>query len=419
MLLVAIIVWAVLVGACFAWALICALRTFRRARAAQATLQSRIAVLEAEGLATLETRSAELNAKVAQMQRALEGLERSLAGPRGADDAGRRRRGRAAGGAPDRASMSRRVGAVDIGTNSTRLLVADVSAGGGIAEVERLLEITRLGDRVDAERRLTDEGIARVRAALARYAARAATLEAEPVLAVATSAVRDAENGREFLAEAAAAHGFVPRLLTGEEEAEMTYRGVCSRQAVGAGTLICDIGGGSTELILGGTGRRPRPRQPRHRLCAPVRAPSAHRSAHRGRARRAAGRGGRALPARLTGEARELVGVAGTVTTLATIDMGLEFEIPEAIDGHRLPAEAVDRLLGELAALPLAQRRLVRGLMPERAPTIVAGSVILSAVVAATGAGAVVVSERDILHGAVLAAADILDAGNPKERESS
>lgn len=315
--------------------------------------------------------------------------------------------------------MSRRVGAVDIGTNSTRLLVADVSAGGGIAEVERLLEITRLGDRVDAERRLTDEGIARVRAALARYAARAATLEAEPVLAVATSAVRDAENGREFLAEAAAAHGFVPRLLTGEEEAEMTYRGVCSRQAVGAGTLICDIGGGSTELILGGPeGVRDRASldigcvrlSERHLHTDP---PTAAELAAL-RAEAAA-----ALPPRLTGEARELVGVAGTVTTLATIDMGLEFEIPEAIDGHRLPAEAVDRLLGELAALPLAQRRLVRGLMPERAPTIVAGSVILSAVVAATGAGAVVVSERDILHGAVLAAADILDAGNPKERESS
>jgi exopolyphosphatase / guanosine-5'-triphosphate,3'-diphosphate pyrophosphatase len=302
--------------------------------------------------------------------------------------------------------MTRRVGAVDIGTNSTRLLVADVSESGGIAEVERLLEITRLGDRVDAERRLTDAAIARVDAVLERYAARAATLEAESVLAVATSAVRDAANGREFLAGAATRHGLVPRLLTGEEEAELTYRGVCSRQAVAAGTLICDIGGGSTELILGGTDgvhdrasldigcvrlseRHLHADPPTPAQIGAVRAEAAH-----------------ALPARLTAAARGLVGVAGTVTTLATIDMGLECEIPEAIDGHHLPAEAVERLLGELAALPLERRRRVRGLMPERASTIVAGSAILSAIVAATGAGVVVVSERDILHGAVLAAAN-------------
>jgi exopolyphosphatase / guanosine-5'-triphosphate,3'-diphosphate pyrophosphatase len=302
--------------------------------------------------------------------------------------------------------MSRRVGAVDIGTNSTRLLVADVSESGGIAEVERLLEITRLGDRVDAERRLTDTAIARVDAVLERYAARAATLEAESVLAVATSAVRDAANGREFLAGAATRHGLVPRLLTGEEEAELTYRGVCSRQAVAAGTLICDIGGGSTELILGGPdGVRDRAsldigcvRLSERHLHADPPTP-----AQIGAVRSEAAD---ALPARLTDAASGLVGVAGTVTTLATIDMGLECEIPEAIDGHHLSAEAVERLLGELAALPLEQRRRVRGLMPERAPTIVAGSAILSAIVAATRAGVVVVSERDILHGAVLAAAD-------------
>jgi exopolyphosphatase / guanosine-5'-triphosphate,3'-diphosphate pyrophosphatase len=311
--------------------------------------------------------------------------------------------------------MSRRVGAVDIGTNSTRLLVADVSESGGIAEVERLLEITRLGDRVDAERRLTDEGIARVDAVIGRYAARAAVLEAEPLLAVATSAVRDATNGREFLAQMADRHGLVARLLTGEEEAEMTYRGVCSRQAVEAGTLICDIGGGSTELILGGpAGVRDRAsldigcvRLSERHLHADPPTPAEVDAV---RAEAAA-----ALPARLTGAATALVGVAGTVTTLATIDMGLECEIPEAIDGHELPADAVERLLGELAAMPLERRRLVRGLMPERASTIVAGSAILAAIVAATRAGAVVVSERDILHGAVLAAAN----HHPKERESS
>ncbi len=301
--------------------------------------------------------------------------------------------------------MTRRVGAVDIGTNSTRLLVADVSGEGGIAEAERLLEITRLGDRVDADGRLSDAAIARVDAVLERYAARAEELEAETVLAVATSAVRDAENGRAFLDGTVARHGFQPRLLTGEEEAEMTYRGVCSRQAVDESVLICDIGGGSTELILGG----PEGVTDRASLdigCVRM----SERHLHDDPPTRAQLDALRAevdatLPQHLAGAARGLVGVAGTVTTLATIDMGLEVELPEVIDGHRLPAASVEGLLDELATLPLERRRVVRGLMPQRAPTIVAGAVILSAIVRATGADAVVVSERDILHGAALAAA--------------
>jgi exopolyphosphatase/guanosine-5'-triphosphate,3'-diphosphate pyrophosphatase len=204
---------------------------------------------------------------------------------------------------------------------------------------------------------------------------------------VATSAVRDAENGRCFLAETVARHGFEPRLLTGEEEAEMTYRGVCSREAVAESVLICDIGGGSTELILGG-GNGVVDRASLNIGCVRMSERHLHDDPPTQAqldALRAEVDG--ALPERLTGAARGLVGVAGTVTTLATIDMGLEVELPEIIDGHRLPARAVE------------------GLMPQRAPTIVAGAVILSAIVRATRADAVVVSERDILHGAVLAAA--------------
>jgi len=144
-----------------------------------------------------------------------------------------------------------RVGAVDMGTNSTRLLVADVD-GADLAEVERLLRITRLGDRVDADGRLSDAGMERVHTVLEGYAARARELGAERVLATATSAVRDADNGSEFLADVRQQHGFETRLLSGREEAELTYRGVTSRLAAGPGTLVCDIGGGSTELVLGG-----------------------------------------------------------------------------------------------------------------------------------------------------------------------
>src|SRR5204863_4542131 len=136
-----------------------------------------------------------------------------------------------------------------MGTNSTRLLVADIE-GGELTEVERLLRITRLGDRVDADGRLSEASMDRVHAVLESYARTARELGAERVLATATSAVRDAANGRGFLAEVARRHGFDTRLLTGREEAELTYRGVTSRLSAGPGTLICDIGGGSTELIL-------------------------------------------------------------------------------------------------------------------------------------------------------------------------
>jgi exopolyphosphatase/guanosine-5'-triphosphate,3'-diphosphate pyrophosphatase len=297
-----------------------------------------------------------------------------------------------------------RVGAVDMGTNSTRLLVADVD-GAGLAEVERLLRITRLGDRVDADGRLSDAGMGRVHAVLEGYAARARELGAERVLATATSAVRDSKNGGEFLAEVQRRHGFETRLLTGREEAELTYRGVTSRLAAGPGTLVCDIGGGSTELVLGG----PDGVVDATSLdmgCVRMSERYLHSDPPTGaevEALREAAAG--LLPREITSRASTLVGVAGTVTTLATIDLGLEHEIPEEIDGHALEAATVEALLGQLAAVSLAERREVRGLMPERAPTIVAGAAIAAEVLRATGAGWMLVSERDILHGAALAAA--------------
>ena len=292
-----------------------------------------------------------------------------------------------------------------MGTNSTRLLVADVD-GADLAEVERLLRITRLGDRVDADGRLSDAGMERVHTVLEGYAARARELGAERVLATATSAVRDADNGSEFLAGVRRRHGFETRLLSGREEAELTYRGVTSRLAAGPGTLVCDIGGGSTELVLGGPAGvldatsldvgcvRMSER------CLRSDPPTAAELAELREAVAAL------LPREITSRTSTLVGVAGTVTTLATIDLGLDREIPEEIDGHALEAATVEALLGQLAAVPLAERREVRGLMPERAPTIVAGAAIAAEVLRATGSGRMLVSERDILHGAALAAAD-------------
>jgi exopolyphosphatase/guanosine-5'-triphosphate,3'-diphosphate pyrophosphatase len=272
--------------------------------------------------------------------------------------------------------------------------------------VERLLRITRLGDRVDADGRLSDAGMERVHTVLEGYAARARELGAERVLATATSAVRDADNGSEFLADVRQQHGFETRLLSGREEAELTYRGVTSRLAAGPGTLVCDIGGGSTELVLGGPAGvldatsldvgcvRMSER------CLRSDPPTVAELAELREAVAAL------LPRSITSRTSTLVGVAGTVTTLATIDLGLDREIPEEIDGHALAAATVEALLGQLAAVPLAERRDVRGLMPERAPTIVAGAAIAAEVLRATGAGRMLVSERDILHGAALAAAD-------------
>src|SRR5438128_4498951 len=144
-----------------------------------------------------------------------------------------------------------RVAAVDLGTNSTRLLVADV-LDGQLEEVVRRLRITRLGEGVDERKRLLPAPIARVRNVLTDFRREAERLGAERTLAVATSAVRDAENGEAFLGEVEWSYGFQTRLLSGDEEAQLTFRGVSTDREVVEDTLVIDIGGGSTELVVGG-----------------------------------------------------------------------------------------------------------------------------------------------------------------------
>ncbi len=300
--------------------------------------------------------------------------------------------------------MTRRVAAIDLGTNSTRLLVADADDG-RLKEVERLLAITRLGEGVDTSRGLAEPAVARVDAQVGRYIDRARELGAETVLAIATSAVRDAANGGEFLAGLKRRHGIRTMLLAGEDEARMTFRGVTSARPLSGEAVICDIGGGSTELIAGDpqgvnyavsldmgcvrmSERFLRADPPTGEEIAALRRQVAEM-----------------LPTDVP--AGELIGVAGTVTTLATIDLGLDEEIPERVDGHRLGRARVSAELERLAAIPLAERRRVRGLMPERAPTIVAGAAILVELMERLGTDTLTVSERDILHGAALSAAEL------------
>src|SRR5690242_3731017 len=197
----------------------------------------------AAGGAAAQGRGAARRARPAQP------LDERVAHPaHGLDEGDWARRRRAAVPAP---VTPARVAAIDIGTNSTRLLVADVADGRLEREVERLLEITRLGDRVDADGHLNDASMERVHATLDRYTARARELGAARPLAVATSAVRDAANGTDFAGAVERRHGVDVRVLSGDQEARMTFRGVTSARAAQPGTLVCDIGGGSTELVLG------------------------------------------------------------------------------------------------------------------------------------------------------------------------
>ena len=305
-----------------------------------------------------------------------------------------------------------RVGAIDMGTNSTRLLVANVEDG-RLVEVERLLQITRLGEDVDRDGVLVPQAMERVYTTLAGFREVAHAHGATRVLATATSAVRDAANGRDFLAEIERRFGFETRLLSGDEEALLTFRGIASTRPIEGETLIIDIGGGSTELIVGTTGgvgfhvstqmgcvrlserwlASDPPTVDELATCAAdVRAILA---AH--------------VPAdvrRPGGPPRSAIGVAGTVTTIAAIDLGLAAYDPERIHGHRVSAAAVARQRAQLAALTVAERREVRGLEPARAPVIVAGAVILDELLRWLGLDAIEASERDILHGAALLAAE-------------
>jgi exopolyphosphatase / guanosine-5'-triphosphate,3'-diphosphate pyrophosphatase len=288
-----------------------------------------------------------------------------------------------------------RVAAIDLGTNTTRLLVADVS-GDDLEEVVRRTHITRLGEGVDARRHLLPLPIARVRNCLAEYRRELESLSAERALLVATSAVRDAENGEAFLGEIEWSYGFTTRLLSGDEEAELTLRGVGEADST---ALVVDIGGGSTELI----GAQPISVDIGAVRLTERHLPSDPPTDEELEACAAAVRS--VLPDRPRPE--RAIGVAGTITSLAALDLALTEYDPERVHGHRLTLAGVQQQLSRLASMPLAERRQVPALDPERAPVIVAGAVILREVLAHFGLEEIEASERDILHGAALEAATL------------
>src|SRR3954470_16060979 len=303
-----------------------------------------------------------------------------------------------------------RVGVVDIGTNSTRLLIADVDDG-RVSVLDRESIVTRLGQGVDATGQLSDDATERVFATPADYRERLDRHETQRDVAVLTSAVRDASNGQQFFDEVKQRFRLDARVLPGEEEARLTFLGATAERDPDDQTpvVVIDIGGGSTELVEG-RGRAMDfhvstqagvVRQTERHLNSDPPAPGELQELAADVKHVFA----QAVPDRVKATARRAIAVAGTATSLASIDLGLDPYDPVRAHGHVLPLGRIEELLARLAQMPLAERREVTGLHPDRAPTIVAGCVLLVEALRMFGLEEVEVSEHDILRGAALSAA--------------
>jgi exopolyphosphatase/guanosine-5'-triphosphate,3'-diphosphate pyrophosphatase len=302
------------------------------------------------------------------------------------------------------AMEAQRVAVIDVGSNSTRLLVADV-AEGRVMPVERRSTVTRLGRGVDLSGQLAAEAIEATCAAIDPYVANLQEMGAEKVDAIATSAVRDATNGSAFVAELRERFALSARVLDGDEEARMTYVGATSEHSPEVPTLVIDIGGGSTELIVGegrdalwhvslqaGVGRHTE-RHLVHDPPTPVEL-EALATDLRGLIETARAEAPRAEAG---------IAVAGTPTSLAAIEMELVPYDPQKIHGHVLELPSIQRMLSRLAATPIERRKEIPGLHADRAPTIVAGVVTLVETMRAFDLERITVSEHDILYGAAIA----------------
>jgi exopolyphosphatase/guanosine-5'-triphosphate,3'-diphosphate pyrophosphatase len=306
-----------------------------------------------------------------------------------------------------------RVAVIDVGTNSTRLLIADVDPETGVVEeLLRRSQVTRLGEGVDTSGCLSDAAIARVFGTLAQYRRLLDSHECRANLAVLTSAVRDASNGASFAERVRRDYGLDARVLTGEEEAQLTFLGAMSGHAdrdhagAEAPTVVIDIGGGSTEFIVG-IGRTAGfhvslpvgvVRMSERHIHSDPPAPAELQSlALDTRAVFSDG-----LPATERAPVHRGIAVGGTATSAAAIDQALDPYDPERVQGYELQLATVEMLLARVAEMTEAQRRALVGLNPDRAPTIVAGMIVLSEALRAFELEQVEVSERDILHGGAL-----------------
>jgi exopolyphosphatase/guanosine-5'-triphosphate,3'-diphosphate pyrophosphatase len=303
-----------------------------------------------------------------------------------------------------------RVAVVDVGTNSTRLLVADV-ADGAVREIDRRSIVTRLGEGLEASGRLGDEPQERVFRVLEEYRSAMDEHGADVRTAVLTSAVRDAANGDAFTATVRERYGLDAETISGDEEARLTFLGatVARDRKDPATLLVVDIGGGSTELVAGARGE-----VSFHVSTQVGVVRHTERHLHQdppgpGELEALAADARETIEAALPGDVRaaveQVVAVAGTATMTAAMDLRLEPYDSATVEGHVLSVATLREQLDRLAAVPLAERRGTVGLHPDRAATIVAGVAVLLEVLDAVGATEVQVSDRDILWGRALDAA--------------
>ncbi|MFF0288311.1 exopolyphosphatase [Streptomyces sp. NPDC005262] len=305
-----------------------------------------------------------------------------------------------------------RVAAIDCGTNSIRLLVADADpATGELTELDRRMEIVRLGQGVDRTGRLAPDALERTFAACRRYAAVIKEHGAEKLRFVATSASRDAENRDEFVRGVLDILGVEPEVISGDQEAEFSFEGatkeLAGRDHLAKPYLVVDIGGGSTEFVVGddrvlaarsvdiGCVRMTERHLVRDGVVTDPPTP-AQIAAIRGDIDAALDLAEESVP--LT-EAATLVGLAGTVTTVAAIALGLQEYDSEAIHHSRISFEQVQEITGRLVTSTHAERAAIPAMHPGRVDVITSGALVLLAVMKRTGAREVVVSEHDILDG--------------------
>ncbi len=298
---------------------------------------------------------------------------------------------------------------IDIGTVTARMLVADVTDG-AIQEVVRRQAITHLGEGWTESGELSRAGIDRVAAAVTAFAEEARALGATHTVAVATSAARDATNRVEFI-DAIEASGVRPEVITGEREGYLTFLGV-TYGFRDERILVVDVGGGSTELVLGSS-RADGAAQTDIEFMRSVdvgsrRVTELFLRSDPPTAREIDEAAGwiadefRRVFGAVKERPREMVAVAGTATSLAAIDLGLDPYDPERVHGYRLTGSSLLDILERLAALTESERREVRGLEPGRAGVIVGGALILQSAMAYAGVSSTLVSEHDILYGMML-----------------
>jgi exopolyphosphatase/guanosine-5'-triphosphate,3'-diphosphate pyrophosphatase len=301
--------------------------------------------------------------------------------------------------------MSHVVAGIDCGTNSVRLLVAEIGPDGRLADLAREMRIVRLGQGVDRTGRLAPEAIERTRLALVEYAGLISQHHAETIRMVATSATRDAENRADFTDMVVSVLGISPEVIAGSAEAELSFRGAAGGIGpVTAPLLVADVGGGSTELVLGDPSDEQVKLQARSMDIGCVRMTERHlradppTAAQVDAARRdivAAIDQARAdVPIEL---AATVVGVAGTVTTMAALLLKLDEYDAAAIHGSTMTADQIHELTDRLLAMTHDERAALPVMHPGRVDVIGGGALVVSELVRASGVDAVIASEHDIL----------------------